>query len=155
MTHSEELTTALNDLVLINNDRIEGYQNAIESVEIQDADLKMLFAKLISNSRDHVAVLGDMISEAGGEVDKGTTTSGKIFRIWMDVKSVFSMDDRTSVLESCESGEDAALKAYDLALASDAEMSADVRKTLMDQKSSIKTDHDLIKKMRDLHKSMA
>lgn len=155
MTHSEELTAALNDLVLINNDRIEGYQNAIESVEIQDADLKMLFAKLISNSRDHVSVLSDLILEAGGEVEEGTTTSGKIFRTWMDLKSVFSMNDRTSILESCESGEDGALKAYDMALASDAEISAAVRQTLMDQKSSIKTDHDLIKKMRDLHKSMA
>lgn len=154
MTHTEELTAALNDLVLINNDRIEGYQNAIESVERQDADLKMLFAKMISNSRDHVRVLSELIRAAGGNVEEGTTTSGKIFRTWMDIKSVFSMIDRTSVLESCESGEDAALKAYDMAFASDADMSVDVRQTLTDQRASLKGDHDQIKKMRDLHKSM-
>jgi uncharacterized protein (TIGR02284 family) len=155
MTHSEELTSALNDLVLINNDRIEGYQNAIESVEGQDADLKMLFAKMISNSRNHISELGDLIFEAGGEVEEGTTTSGKIFRTWMSVKSVFSANDRTSILESCESGEDAALEAYDMALASDAEMSADVRKTLMDHKTSLTNDHDQIKSLRDLHKNLA
>jgi uncharacterized protein (TIGR02284 family) len=154
MTHSEELSSALNDLVLINNDRIEGYQNAIESLETQDADLKMLFAKMISNSRDHVRVLSDLIVAAGGNVEEGTTTSGKIFRSWMSIKSVFSVNDRTSILESCESGEDAALKAYDMAFASDAHMSVDVRQTLTDQRASLKGDHDQIKKMRDLHKSM-
>lgn len=155
MTHSEELTSALNDLVLINNDRIEGYQNAIESVEIEDADLKMLFAKMISNSRSHISDLGDLIFEAGGEIEDGTTTSGKIFRTWMRVKSVFSVNDRISILESCETGEDAALKAYDMALASDAEMSTEVRQTLLEHKSSLTNDHDQIKKLRDLHKSMA
>lgn len=153
MTHSEELSSALNDLILINNDRTEGYQNAIESLETQDADLKMLFAKMISNSRDHVRVLGELIRAAGGNVEEGTTTSGKIFRSWMSIKSVFSVNDRKSILESCESGEDAALKAYDLAFASDAAMSVDVRQTLADQRASLKGDHDQIKKMRDLHKS--
>ncbi|WP_373520825.1 PA2169 family four-helix-bundle protein [Aquiflexum sp.] len=155
MTHLEELSSTLNDLVLIHNDRIEGYVKSIEIVDQKDADLKMLFAKMISNSRGHISELGELIHEIGGEIENGTTTSGKVFRTWMSVKSVFSADDRTSILESCEEGEDAALKAYDTALASDAEMSADVRQMLMEQKSSIKTDHDQIKKLRDLHKSLA
>ncbi|MCL6258203.1 PA2169 family four-helix-bundle protein [Aquiflexum sp. TKW24L] len=155
MTHSEELISTLNDLVLINNDRVEGYQNAMESLEVQDSDLKMLFAKMISNSRDHIRVLGDMIMSLGGKVEDGTTTSGKIFRSWMSIKSVFTVNDRTSALESCESGEDAALKAYDMAFASDAEMSVDVRQTLMDQRVSIKGDHNQIKKLRDLHQNLA
>jgi uncharacterized protein (TIGR02284 family) len=155
MTHSEELTSAINDLVLIHNDRIEGYQNAIESLDQKDADLKMLFSKMISNSRDHVSSLGSLVHKAGGEVEEGTTTSGKIYRSWMSIKTAFSGNERTSILEACEGGEDAALEAYDKALASDAEMSTDVRQLLMEQKSSLQTDHDQIKKMRDLHKSMA
>jgi uncharacterized protein (TIGR02284 family) len=154
MTHVEELGSALNDLVIINNDRIEGYQNAIETLDQKDADLKMLFAKMISNSRGNISDLGDLIHEIGIEIEEGTTTSGKIFRTWMSIKTAFSGNDRTSILESCEEGEDAALKAYDMALASDAEMSADVRQMLMDQKSTIKSDHDQIKKLRDLHQSM-
>ncbi|WP_194973464.1 PA2169 family four-helix-bundle protein [Aquiflexum lacus] len=155
MTHLEELGSTLNDLVLIHNDRIEGYAKSMELVEQKDADLKMLFAKMISNSRGHISELGELIHEIGGEMEEGTTTSGKIFRTWMDVKSAFSANDRTSILESCEAGEDAALKAYDMALASDTEMSADVRQMLMEQKSTVKTDHDQIKKLRDLHKSLA
>ncbi|MCS4433463.1 ferritin-like domain-containing protein [Aquiflexum gelatinilyticum] len=155
MTHLEELTSTLNDLVLINNDRIEGYQNAINSLETKDADLKMLFAKMISNSRDHVSVLGDLILEAGGEIEEGTTASGKIFRSWMSIKSLFSGSDRTSILESCEGGEDAALKAYDMALSSDVEMNVGVRQVLMDQRVSLSGDHNQVKKMRDLNKTLA
>jgi uncharacterized protein (TIGR02284 family) len=155
MTHSEELTSAINDLVLIHNDRIEGYRNAIESLDQKDADLKMLFSKMISNSRDHLSRLGSLVHKVGGEVEEGTTTSGKIYRSWMSIKTAFTGNERTSILESCEGGEDAALEAYDKALESDAEMSVDVRQLLMEQKSSLQTDHDQIKKLRDLHKSMA
>lgn len=154
MKHSEDLANALNDLVLINNDRIEGYQKAIENLDDTDVDLKLLFNKMISNSKDHVSKLGQIVAKTGQKIEEGTTTSGKVFRTWMSVKSVFSTEDRTSTLESCVTGEDAALKAYDLALVSDAEMSADIRKTLMDQKSTIKTDQDQIKKLRDLHQKL-
>jgi uncharacterized protein (TIGR02284 family) len=155
MTHSEELTDTLNDLVLINNDRIEGYQKAIESLEAQDSDLKMLFAKLISNSRNHIEVLSDMITSLGGKVEDGTTTSGKIFRTWMSIKTVFMVNDRASTLDSCESGEEAALKAYDMAFGEDVAMSTDMRQILMDQRVSIKGDHNQIKKLRDLHQNLA
>lgn len=154
MTNLEELASALNDLVLINNDRIEGYQNAIESLEIQDADLKKLFAKMISNSRDHSRVLGDLILESGGEIEEGTTASGKIFRSWMSFKSIFSGNDRTSILKSCEGGEDAALKAYDIALSSEIEMNVKVRQAIMDQRVSLSGDHNQIKKMRNLNKTL-
>lgn len=154
MTNSEELASALNDLVLINNDRIEGYEKAIETLEDKDVDLKTVFNKMISNSHDHLRDLGQLVSQSGERVEQGTTTSGKIFRTWMSVKSAFTSDDRTSALESCVSGEDAALKAYDLALVSDAEMSADVRQILMDHRSSIKSDQAQIKALRDLHQEL-
>jgi len=38
----------LNDLVQINNDRIVGYQKAIEESKPEDMDLKNLFVSIIS-----------------------------------------------------------------------------------------------------------
>ncbi|MBC7509159.1 MAG: aldehyde dehydrogenase, partial [Ferruginibacter sp.] len=52
---------------------------------------------------------------------------------------------------SCEFGEDAAQKAYTTALASDAEISAEVRTLITDQQATLKIAHNLIKKYRDLH----
>jgi uncharacterized protein (TIGR02284 family) len=67
----------------------------------------------------------------------------------MDVKATFSGSDRKAILASCEFGEDAAQRAYDEALASDAEMSTEIRQMIMDQKTSLKKSHDQIKRMRD------
>ena len=72
----------------------------------------------------------------------------------MDIKTTFTGHDRQSVLELCEFGEDAAQKAYNAAIASDAEMDADTRQLIADQQAKLKTSHDIIKKYRDLHKAV-
>ncbi|RYF22676.1 MAG: DUF2383 domain-containing protein, partial [Flavobacteriales bacterium] len=40
----------LNDLIEINNDRIAGYEKAIEELKAEDADLKTLFVKMVGES---------------------------------------------------------------------------------------------------------
>ena len=72
----------------------------------------------------------------------------------MDVKATFTGHDRQSALESCEFGEDAAQKAYRDALGSDAEMSADTRQLITSQQESLKSSHDIIKKLRDVHEAV-
>ena len=43
------------------------------------------------------------------------------------------------------------IEAYNEALETDAEMDAETRQLIMEQKNSLKTSHDIIKKYRDLH----
>ena len=40
MEKSKEIVEVLNDLVLINNDRIEGYERAVKELKEEDHDLK-------------------------------------------------------------------------------------------------------------------
>lgn len=155
MNTNEVLIETLNDLVKINNDRINGYEKASEEIKSTDVDLHAMFGKMANDSRDHVRELSNAVVKIGGEPATDTTISGKIYRTWMDVKAAFAQKERLSVLESCEFGEDAAQKAYDAALASDAEMNAETRQLIMDQKASLKTSHDIIKKYRDLHETIA
>jgi hypothetical protein len=49
----------------------------------------------------------------------------------MDIKSAFTVKYRESVLENCVYGEEAAQKAYEIALASHAEIPAEFRKLLI------------------------
>lgn len=149
MLINEKTTEALNDLIRINNDRIEGYERAEKETDSKDADLRALFSAMASESRKYVNELTKHVAGAGAEPADGTTVSGKIYRAWMDVKATFSGSDRKAILASCEFGEDAAQKAYDSALASDAELPADLRQVIMDQKTSLKKSHDQIKAMRD------
>ncbi len=150
---NEKLEEVLNDLIEINNDRITGYEKAIDEAKDIDVDLKATFSKMADESRKYKAELVNAVTSLGGDPATGTTNSGKIYRVWMDVKATFSGNSRQSVLENCEFGEDAAQKAYKMALASDAEMDADTRQLITSQQASLKTSHDLIKKYRDAHKN--
>jgi uncharacterized protein (TIGR02284 family) len=154
MRNNEKLTEVLNDLIMINNDRVTGYEKAAEEAKSIDVDLLATFNKMANESRKYVAELTNEVQRLGGEPATGTTNSGKIYRVWMDVKATFSGKDRQAILENCEFGEDAAQKAYREALASDAEISAETRQLITNQQSSLKTSHDIIKKYRDAHKAV-
>ena len=154
MQTNEKLIEVLNDLIEINNDRVQGYEKATQETKNLDVDLQAIFHSLANDSRKYGAELTQEVNKLGGEAARDTTTSGKIYRAWMDVKAAFSGHDRQSVLSSCEFGEDAAQKAYSSALASDAEMSAEVRKLIVDQQDTLKIAHNLIKKYRDLHQAV-
>lgn len=138
----------LNDLIAINNDRIEGYEKALKELGGKEADLDTLFLSLIDQSRKFRNELGSEVQTLGEQMESGTTTTGKIYRAWMDVKAAFSGDDRQTVLNSCEFGEDAAQKAYRSALESD-DLSSYLRELITRQKQELKESHDKVKALRD------
>ena len=146
---NEKTTEILNDLISINNDRIDGYNKAEKETSDTDADLQTLFRQMASESRSYVNDLSKYVASAGDQPTDKTSLSGKIYRTWMDMKATFTGKDRKAILASCEFGEDAAQKAYDQALSSDAELPAEIRQLIMDQKSSLKKSHDYIKSLRD------
>lgn len=151
MKQNENVVEVLNDLIKINNDRVTGYEKAITETKDIDVDLKAVFHKMANDSKEYATQLSNEVTKLGGEVATGTTASGKIYRMWMDIKATFTGKDRLAVLENCEFGEDAAQKAYEEALSSDADMDTEVRQLITNQKSSLRTAHDLIKKYRDMH----
>lgn len=146
---NEKTSEVLNDLIRINNDRIEGYNRAEKECDDEDSDLQSVFRQMSAESRSYVTDLSKYVSASGENPTDSTTTSGKIYRVWMDVKATFTGKDRKAILASCEFGEDAAQKAYDSALSSDADFNTEVRQLIMDQKTSLKKSHDRIKSMRD------
>ena len=151
MERNSNLTEVLNDLIRINNDRTTGYAKAADNARDIDVDLRAIFDKMGDESREYANELSEDVIRLGGEPATGTTASGKIYRAWMDVKATFTGKDRTSLLAACEFGEDAAQRAYETALASDAEMPAEIRQLIATQKSALRTSHDLIKKYRDMN----
>jgi uncharacterized protein (TIGR02284 family) len=149
MKTNEKTAEVLNDLIQINNDRIEGYERAAKETDASDADLRSLFLSLASESRLYVNELSKYVARSGEEPANGTTLSGKIYRAWMDVKATFTGKDRKAILASCEYGEDAAQRAYDEALKTDAELPTEIRQLITEQKSSLRKSHDKVKRMRD------
>ncbi|MDQ6608870.1 MAG: PA2169 family four-helix-bundle protein [Bacteroidota bacterium] len=150
----EKITNILNDLIQINHDRVVGYENAVEELKVGDADLKTLFQRYISESRQYAQELTQEVKRLGGDPADGTTNSGKIYRVWMDLKAAITGKDRKTILDNCEFGEDAAQKAYDIALNGDADLEPSLRDLIVSQKATLKTGHDEVKRLRDMQAAL-
>jgi uncharacterized protein (TIGR02284 family) len=69
----------------------------------------------------------------------------------MDLKAAIAGKDRKTILDNCEFGEDAAQKAYDMALNADVEFEPSLRDLIVRQKAVLKSGHDEVKRLRDMH----
>ncbi len=155
MENQNEITGVINDLIKINNDRIEGYQKALEETKDTDVDLRAIFREMADQSMKYVNELTQEVARFGGDATTSTTLSGKVYRVWMDLKAAVTGKSRQTVLENCEFGEDVAQKAYETALESDNYMTTELRQMIASQKSALKASHDLIRNYRDMHEKVS
>ena len=147
---NNELISILNDLIKINHDRTEGYHKAVQELKPTDIDLKTMFTNMANASLQNANALAAEVRNLGGDPAADSTQSGKIYRVWMDIRAGISARDRKSVLSLCEFGEDAALKAYKLVLESETEIPADIRQLIVEQYDNLKNAHDVVKRHRDM-----
>ncbi len=137
----------LNNLVEINNDRVEGYETAAK--EMENGEMHTLFGKLAATSHNNLSELRAEVNRLGGEPTEGTRVTGKFFRAWMDVKAALSSNERQTVLDSCEFGEDKALEAYNDVLEDPKDLTADQLAMVRKQEAALRQDHDHVKALRD------
>lgn len=147
-TASTEVVEVLNDLIEINNDRITGYQKASKELKDDDQDLAVIFSNMIDESEEIKAELEEEVESLNGEPASGTTGSGKVYRVWMDLKATLAGDSRHAILANCEFGEDAAQKAYRKALEID-NLPSEVKSLIINEQGTLKISHDRIKALRD------
>src|ERR1700740_3463270 len=132
---------------------MEGYEKAI--AETDDSDLISLFTNMAAHSKSNKSAVNREVISLGGEPSQGTKNSGKLFRVWMDIKAALTGKDRKEILNSCEFGEDAALETYKKVLADeDHLLTEDLRKVISIQKQEIQHDHNRIKMLRDIQKNL-
>jgi uncharacterized protein (TIGR02284 family) len=147
--NSNKQVEILNDLIQINNDRIAGYEKAIEGLEDEgNEDLKRLFRHLINNSLDYNETLERQIGLLEGEPAIGTSGAGKLYRAWMDLKALVTGGDRAAVLGSCITGEETAIRAYQEALA-DEQLVTELQQLLGVQLAELQQSYQEIKALKE------
>jgi uncharacterized protein (TIGR02284 family) len=147
-TINKETTKAIRSLIIINNDRREGYMEAEKLVK--DEDLKTLFLKLSTQSEGFRNELQALLTDLeDAPAPDSTKASGKVFRTWMDVKDNLAGNNRKAVLSSCEFGEDAAKKEYASVLKDAEGMDPQTLDLIHRQNAELLKAHDRIKSLRD------
>nr|WP_294945349.1 PA2169 family four-helix-bundle protein [uncultured Mucilaginibacter sp.] len=148
MENAKAISETLNDLVLINNDRIAGFERALHELNDGDAGLRATFTNLIGESHRFKMEIATEVVALSTDIETGTSTSGKLHRTWLDLKAAFSGHSTHSILEECEFGEDAIKKAYKTAL-EERHFPAYIREILSKQQVALNAAHDTIKALRD------
>ena len=146
----KEKAEHVNALIVINHDRHIGYKKASE--DIKDADLKSLFMQFSEQSSRFAQELSRFVPAPEKPEPDETKNSGKLHRMWMDLKSAITNNDRKVVLSSCEFGEDHALKTYNDALEHTDELPLGALDIITKQKAEIQKSHDQVKALRDAEK---
>lgn len=148
MTNNEEFVDALNDLVRIHNDRIQGFEKAIEDSE--DSNLDGLFRRMILQSQKFRSELADHIVRLDGSaVSDATSTdfSSKVHRAWIDIKAAVTGKDRDTILSSVEFGESAAVEAYEDAM-DDEDLPHYVKDVLQNHLTDLRQSLEQVKALR-------
>ncbi len=138
------------DLIAVNNDRITGYLTASEQFE--DPRLKNLFAAKVAQSRlfvDQLRQKDPAVTSRGPA--EATVRAGRLYETWTELRAFFTGTDKKAALESCEYGEDAALRIYDKALSLD--MDLQLRSLLIEQENGLRQAHSEVRSMREQMKA--
>ena len=136
----------LNDLIKINNDRIEGYKLAVDLANEQgEGTREAVFNQLAAQSEKFIAELSPLVELAGQYATDRTKLSGELFRLWMVIRSKLSGGNMQSLLEQCERGEAAFSEVYEKALAEENKLSVGAKNLIQIQLSQQREAHENIK----------
>jgi len=146
MMETQKTALAINDLMVINNDRYYGYKTAV--TETRDEDLKAMFTRFSVQSKAFSQELKKFVppGEEPASEDE-TKNTGKLFRLWMDFRAAISGHDRKAILSSCEFGEDAAKKTYDDVIEHNLDIPAEAMKIIRKQREALQIGHDTVKSL--------
>ena len=148
MEAQQQSSAVVKDLIIINNDRYEGYQTAAK--ETKDADLQSLFTEFANQSKGFAEELRRFVPASADQPERDETkNTGKLYRVWMDFKAAVTAKDRKAILSSCEFGEDVAKKHYEEACMHSDGVPAEALEIIKRQKAQIQKGHDTVKSLRD------
>ena len=142
---SSEVQSVLKAIVNILEDSQKGFADIGE--HLQDETLKRYFlAESLKRANFRGELENELHRHGVADVHETGTTAGAIHRTWGDLKAKLGGGDKT-LLETAESGEDTAKKAYAEALKQD--LPVPIRQLLTEQQSHVLASHDFVKAQRD------
>jgi uncharacterized protein (TIGR02284 family) len=114
ITNKKATTEFLNTLLTRCYDSEAGYKKAAEDVD--NPALTEMFNTFSDQRKKFGHEIKTEIINMGGKPEKGTSTTGDLHRVWIDVKSLFTSGGEDAILNESIRGEESMIKDYEKAL---------------------------------------
>ena len=149
MMNKEKSIVVLNNLLEINNERIEIYKTAKKVTE--ENDLKDLFSEFQKTSAIFKSELVEELQKMGVVPVDVARNNSLLVRLWINFKSKLFGQEREDILNTLEYNEFVAIKSYKDTLSNNLEyLTAELHIMLKSQQLLLTAHHDKVKKLGDL-----
>jgi uncharacterized protein (TIGR02284 family) len=147
---NESAAQVLNDLIQVNNERINRYETLIAALPATDQELRFLFAKIIGESHQNKIILATELQAMGETIELAPDKRGKVYEASVSdlYKAKHVQNNRLNVLDHSDACEGAVLKAYNFSLMSH-DVAAYLRDLLYEHQQRITDFRSEIKILRD------
>jgi nucleoside diphosphate kinase len=143
-------TQILKDLISINNDRISGYEAALNYPVRLDHSIRGMMKELIEDGVLNTQQLLQKAKQLDGETKTLRAIPGKIYMAWNDLKATFPFKSQKSLIRSFLYNEEIVIQVYTAALNKSAGKSLEVYQLLSDQENSLRKHYNSLKSCGDL-----
>ena len=106
--------SVLENLIEINNDGNHGYRLAADKIE--NPEYKTLFHAYAQQRAQFASELEREANLLGRDPDAGESLLGSLHRGWINIKAAVAGGDSEAILGECQTGDKAAVEAYEKAL---------------------------------------
>jgi uncharacterized protein (TIGR02284 family) len=111
---TDKVISTLNGLIETVKDGEAGFKTAADG--LTDAHVKSLFQQYSRQRSEMARELQTEVRRLGGDPEKAGSVSGAAHRGWINIKSVVTGKNDSSIIAEAERGEDSAKKMYEEAL---------------------------------------
>jgi uncharacterized protein (TIGR02284 family) len=143
----ENLVDNLQGLLERNYDAEAGYKKAMQDAE--NAQLKEFLKRQAAQRGAFASELDQEIRALNETPKESGSTTGKLHRTWIDIKSSLSGNDDEAVLEECIRGEKASVEEYEEKLKEN-NFPPQISNVLNNQMNTIKSTLNTIKGLEDI-----
>ena len=144
---------AINSLVETCRDGEKGFKTAAESVD--NPQLKTELTRFAQQRAGFRSELESCMKQIGGAPEETTSVggvameaAGAVHRGWINIKSAITGHDNKAILNECENGDAAALKAYENVMSS-SEIPMDVKNVIQKQHDEIEATKTAIASLKN------
>lgn len=145
----EELVDTLQKLLVKNYDAEKGFIKAMQ--EINHTELKGFMQRQAAKRNQFATELDKELHAINARPENEGSIAANLHRFWIDVKSIVSKDDISSVLEECLRGEKISAEEYENAL-KEFEFSTHLRTIINNQLSKIYRTIEDLQQLEDISK---